>query len=352
MKKIVVCFVSVFMIASFASSGLAIDQINLTEDVMKKAVRWVGGELVGDISRTEIIVKGKTIAHYTAMVKVGPYKYDTIGIHRVVKERKPGIPMSTEDGILCSAGDLAGFNLIYMPTTLPDPLGSGLTLGQLIGSPDHSLGIFLAKNGIDVWGIDWRWATIPFDPLNPLLSAPIPQSDPFDPGITHLNTDTHLDDFETAIEIARLTRGFTGQGFGKMFVTGFSRGAYMTFALANRQAGEEYDRCFRCSRRSVKGIIPVDHPFKSDNPLIQQTGCDHEAGYDYIMAGNGGVFPPMDDPGLVPPFFNPTGLVAIDYAYKALTAPDVIDSDGLFGYLGVSNKDVFDIIAGASWSSI
>jgi pimeloyl-ACP methyl ester carboxylesterase len=197
-----------------------------------------------------------------------------------------------------------------MPTTLPDPTGkTPYTLGQIIGNPEHSLGIYLAKNGMDVWGIDWRWALIPFNPLNPLGNAPVPEFDEagnmIDSGIMYLNTDTHLDDFEVTLKFARLTRLLTGQGYSKMYLTGHSLGAYMALALANRQA--EY----REFKRDIKGIIPVDFPFKSDNPLIQQTGCDRVAGYDWIMAGNRGVYPPLNNPEIMPPVFNTTGLTFI-----------------------------------------
>ena len=122
----------------------------------------------------------------------------------------------------------------------------------------------MAKNGIDVWGIDWRWATIPFDPANPMANAPIP--DTGDPGITHLNTKTHLDDFETTLKIARQTRELTGQGKDKVYVTGWSRGAYMTISLACRQAG------YSPESRDIAGIIPIDFCYNSDDPVLINLG--------------------------------------------------------------------------------
>jgi hypothetical protein len=51
---------------------------------MKSAAKVLGVQIVGKVERTEIPTSEGTLAHYTAIVKVGPFKHDKIGIHRVV----------------------------------------------------------------------------------------------------------------------------------------------------------------------------------------------------------------------------------------------------------------------------
>ena len=347
--------ITVLTVAWLATSAMA--ETTTTSAAIQQVADMLEVELVGSIERTEIQTSDGVLAHYTATLTVGgglavpidtdtlqpivdlagPY-VDTIRIHRVVKETSPGVPAETESGILCSGGDLSTFNVIYMPSTLTDPTGqTSFTLGQIIGKPDHSLGIYLAKNGMDVWGIDWRWATIPMD--EPPVELRYPDYGPdYYYGLGYMNTDTHLDDFELTLQVARLTRGLTGQGNGRMYVTGFSRGAYMAVALADRQA------VYSGISRDIKGIIPVDFPIKSDDPNLKQTGCDRIGGYDHVMAGNGGVYPPFNDPSIIPPFFNPTGMAFIGAAYDSLTKPE-----GINQLFGVSNKNVYDIFTGATW---
>jgi len=355
MKKLSIKILTV--LAAVLTAAAAWGANTNTIEAMQEVADMLGAELSGPVQYAAIQTSAGVIAHYTASVKVGEgraipldpstqqpimaqaYSYtDTIRIHRVIRETSPGVPAETENGILCSGGDISTFNLIYMPTTLPDPTGqTNFTLGQIIGNPDHSLGIYLAQNGMDVWGIDWRWATIPMDKPPVEIRFPDFGSDSYF-GLGYMNTETHLDDFELALKIARLTRGLTGQGNGKIYVTGFSRGAYMTVALANRQA------VYSGVSRDIKGIIPVDFAIKSDDPTLTGTGCARTAGYDHVVAGNGGVYPPFNDPNIIPPFFNPTGMALIGAAYDSLVNPD-----GTNQLFGVSNKNVYDIFTGATW---
>lgn len=160
MRKFFTMTVMVLTMAMFSSPTLARGLPNLTKKAMIRAAKAVGAQ-VEQLDRVEISTSQGMLAHYTVILKVGDGEYDKIGVHRVVREFLPGIPEKTKAGIFCLHGDCTSFNLIYMPTTLPDPSGSGLTLGQIINNPDNSLGIFLAQQGIDVWGIDLRWALIP-----------------------------------------------------------------------------------------------------------------------------------------------------------------------------------------------
>jgi len=145
MKRLLILTMTVITIALFATSAVAYELPNYTEEVMENVADWLDADVVS-IERSEV----EGLAHYTAILKVGDGDYDTIGVHRVVKESWPGIPQYTEEGVFCIHGDMNTFNLIYMTGTL-----SGYQ------EDEDSLGVYMAQNGIDVWGIDLRWALIP-----------------------------------------------------------------------------------------------------------------------------------------------------------------------------------------------
>jgi hypothetical protein len=346
-----ICILAVLTIALFTSAAVA-------KNITIKAIKAGAGGSLESVERTEIPYFGGVIAHYTATLIVGgglsvpidPENglpiweeagsyVDTIRIHRVVKESSPGIPDPTVAGILCSHGDLGDFNFVYMPSIIVPHKNKG---------PEDSFGCFLAMNGLDVWGIDWRWATIPVEEAPVQLRWPRgsnPKAPPF-LGLNYMDTDTHLDDFELTLKVARHVRKCTGSGFDKMYVTGWSRGAYMVVALANRLAN--INKQAAKGFPHIKGIIPVDFPIKTDDPDVQELSCAQALAYDSIIAGNGGAFPPFNDPNLVPPFFNPVGLVFSQTAYLAMSEPEG-DSQIFPPEFGLSNKNVYDIFIGATW---
>ena len=96
-----------------------------------------------------------------------------------------------------------------------------------------------------------------------------------------------LNDIELALRFSRLTRLFTGAGYDKMVVTGFSRGAYLTWALANKQTQTPK------FRRHVKAIAPVDYAYKlnPDNFIVElfdmQTVACERAGFSEFVFGMG-----------------------------------------------------------------
>lgn len=345
MKKLMICIMAVLTIALFTSAAVA-------KNSTIKAIEAFAGGYLGSVERTEIPYSGGVIAHYTATLNVGgglsvpinpetglpiweqpgPY-VDTIRIHRVVKESISGVPEPTVAGILCSHGDFGNFNVVYMPSIIVPHKNKG---------PEDSFGCFLAMNGVDVWGIDWRWSTIPVEEAPVQLRWPlgsVPGVDPPFLGLSYMNTDTHLDDFELTLQVALGVRELTGSGSDKMYVTGWSRGAYMALALANRQAANGFPH--------IKGIIPVDFPFKSDDLEVRELSCMQALAYDSIIEGNGGAFYPLNDPNLVPPFFNPVGLVFSQAAYLAMLEPEG-DSQIFPPQFGLSNKNVYDIFIGAT----
>jgi pimeloyl-ACP methyl ester carboxylesterase len=184
------------------------------------------------------------IYEYTLVLKVGPGEFDTIGIHRVVRERWPYCPIKSSRAIMMLHGGISDFRSAFLMST------------QSYEVPiKHSLAIYLAQSNIDVWGIDLRWTFVP--DYYPRTKNPYCYVD----GCAFMkNWDTalHLKDIRTAVRVARTVRGLTGSGFGKMFMLGHSRGAQFTYAYANEETQLPW------WEHSLRGIIPIDMVYKFD----------------------------------------------------------------------------------------
>ncbi len=185
------------------------------------------------------------IYEYTLVLKVGPGEFDTIGIHRVVKERRPYCPIKSPRGIMMIHGDTCDFR-------------SGFLMSTQSGEVPikHSLAIYLAQRSIDVWGIDLRWTFVPDNYPGP-VEIPYCYVDGCE-FMKNWDTALHLKDIRTAVRIAKMVRGLTGSGFGKMFMLGHSRGAQLTYAYANEETQLPW------WRQSLRGIIPVEMVYKFD----------------------------------------------------------------------------------------
>lgn len=197
------------------------------------------------------------VYQYKALIKVGSGVHDLIGVNRVVKEKAPWVPAKTGQAIMLLPGDTSSFTSNF--------------LGKFAQLPaDQSLGVYLAQNDIDVWGIDYRWA---------FLSA-LAADFSF---MKDWNTALHLKDIKTAVTIARKTREQSSGDGGKIFMLGLSRGAQFVYAYANAETQlPEADR-------DVKAIIPMDYAYKfaperTDLKLAAQARYQaYQAQYD---AGN------------------------------------------------------------------
>jgi len=201
-----------------------------------------GGTPLAPVTRRSV---STDVAEYSFQVKVGPGAHDTIGIHRVVRERAPWVPIAAKKSLFMVHGDIWGFDTVFV--------GSAASTAV---PKDQSPTIFFAKNDIDVWGIDLRWVAVP-------------------PGTTDFsfmkdwNIGTHVHDIGIGLGLARIVRGLTGSGFGQMTLLGWSRGAEMIYAYANAEAR------LPASLRNVKGIIPVDvaYKFSPADDALRQAAC-------------------------------------------------------------------------------
>lgn len=187
------------------------------------------------------------VAEYSFRVRVGTGPYDEIGIHRVVKEIAPNVPARGSQAVFLAPGDIWNFRAAFLTGAKPLP-------------------VFLAQNGIDVWGIDYRWTSVPATAADFSFMA--------DWGI-----EQDARDLGFAIGVARFTRALTGSGFGKIHLLGWSRGGQIGYAYLN---GETQ---LPPGLRQVKGFIPVDIYLKTDVAQLRDFACQREQATAAAIAG-------------------------------------------------------------------
>jgi len=183
---------------------------------------------------------GGGIAEYSYVLRVGTGTYDAIGLHRVVHELAPFRPVHTNRALLLTHGDIWGFEAAFL------------------SNPGHSFPVFLAKNNIDVWGIDLRWVRVPATVTDFTFMK--------DWGIEH-----DAQDVEVALTVARAVRLATGNGLGRMTLLGWSRGGIIGYAAMNGET--TVPPVFR----NVSAFIPVDIYLKTNDAGFKQAACTRYA---------------------------------------------------------------------------
>ncbi|MES1244356.1 MAG: hypothetical protein ABUT39_22320 [Acidobacteriota bacterium] len=191
--------------------------------------RVLSGSLSGDI------------VEYTFQVPVGSGPHDVIGVHRVVKETAPGVPARSSKGILLAHGDIWGFRAAFL------------------ADPAHSLPVFLASHGVDVWGIDFRWTLVPASTTDFTF-------------LKNWGVKTDAHDLGVALTIARGVRLATGSGFGKLLLLGWSRGGQISYAYLDAESQ------IPPGLRQVRGFIPVDIYLKTDVEALRLAACTRYQG--------------------------------------------------------------------------
>lgn len=215
-------------------------------DAKASANASLAGVTITNMQRT--VLHGD-IVHYIFDVSVGSGQFDRIRLHRVVREKNPYQPIRTVTGVVLFPGSPNSFEMIFM-----EPLISA------VPAWDQSITAFLAKNNIDVWGMDYRWALVPAGATD----------------FKFMKTwgyQRDVDDAKIAVSLARLIRGGTGQGLGQLNVLGFSYGTYMSYAIANQET------LLPKVLRNAKGLIQVDWGIVySANSPMRQNMCDRIPG--------------------------------------------------------------------------
>jgi pimeloyl-ACP methyl ester carboxylesterase len=251
-------------------------------------------QLVGDVHE------------YSMQVQVGPGAYDVVTLHRVVREVSPGKPVRAPKSVFMVHGDVWNFRGAFLP---------GVDSGAVPAR--RSIAIYLAEQGVDVWGIDLRWANVPAETADFSF-------------MKGWNLGTHAQDVGLGMAVARVARGLTGSGLGPMNLMGWSRGALVAYAYANAETRLPQ------GMRQVSGLIPVDMvlKFAPEDEALRQAACGrHEALKKAFLANalyEGGAMGEK------------TGLLVQSLGLAALQAPDAASH-----VPGLTNKQ-FAITLGAA----
>ncbi len=247
----------------------------------------------------------KDVYKYSYILKTGPGEHDRVGLYRVIKEKKPFIPVCAPKAVFFIHGDYSAFNLfITQSAVMPQ---------------DHSIGIYLAQKGIDVWGIDLRWALLPDE-----------QDEQEDFSFMEAwNTETHLGDIRKAVKLARVLRGFSGSGFGKIILSGFSRGVQYVYAYADAESQLSE------SLQDLKGIIPMDAQYKADPQSTE------------IIEAAEGRYAALQAMATRGDYCSDEGIGLKYMAMLALTSPDD-DSEVIPGF---TNKGAVLLLAAATFAT-
>jgi pimeloyl-ACP methyl ester carboxylesterase len=120
--------------------------------------------------------------------------------------------------------------LLYLP-------GTNMNGQVALADEDHNLWVFLARRGVEVYTLDYRTAFPPSSGVSDLGF------------MADWTVDAFTEDIRAAAALARKE-----SGRAKLFVSGFSRGAFFAYAYA----GVEPD--------GVAGLVILDGPFKNHAP--------------------------------------------------------------------------------------
>lgn len=197
----------------------------------------------GEITHSERIALANGLAHYRYDVRVGSGQFGVIRLHRIVRERMPYWPVQTVNGIFLLPGAPNRFEAIFMAPTISNA-----------APPDHSIVLFLTKNNVDVWGMDYAWSLVPAETTDLTFMK--------DWGLAK---DSH--DAEIGLSVARLIRAITHQGVGPLELLGFSYGGIIGYNIA----GEETQK--PRVLRNIKGFIPLDVGIKFTDEAILNYEC-------------------------------------------------------------------------------
>ena len=207
------------------------------------AVLLVRPALAAD--RIEQVVRHHLVDHiyeYSWVISTGNDQYHRVGVHRVVQEEN-GSPQHCDQAIFMVHGDGWNFNAAFLRGT---------------SSPD-SLPVFLARRGVDVWGIDLGWTLVPSGTTDFTF-------------MRHWGLQRDIDDLEQALSFARSVRTQTGSPNNRLVLLGWSYGGWIGYALLNQESQ------MRMEERNVRAYIPVENSFKIQDPAFKATICDFADG--------------------------------------------------------------------------
>lgn len=195
-----------------------------------------------NVSRSEL---GNQLAYYRALIKVDSGDFDVIAVSRVVRELRPGVPVSTLGTYFYLHGSAGSF---YQALVAPHG--------------DQGFAVYLGGHNIDVWGINLRNVQIP--PETTVL-----------PNAHDWGFNLQVKDVRLATRIARYVRGLTGQGIGRLVLGGHSAGGALVYAVANAEA------VLPVASRDIAALIPMDMVYQLPPSATAQMqySCNVAAGF-------------------------------------------------------------------------
>ncbi|MET0405832.1 MAG: hypothetical protein ABW123_25650 [Cystobacter sp.] len=177
-------------------------------------------------SQRRVVDEG--VAEYSYTLQVGVGRHDVITVHRVVEEVLPGLPRLASRAVFLVHGDIWGFRGAFLASLTSSAVPRG-----------KSLALYLARQGLDVWGIDLRWVHVP------------PYTEDFT-FMKNWNLEMHVQDVRIAMQVARTVRALGLKSSGAMPLLGWSRGATIGYALLNLETNLPLEE------RQVSAFVPVD----------------------------------------------------------------------------------------------
>jgi hypothetical protein len=250
-KALLLLLALTLALPSLAAAASRIDAATL-QKAARLTCPLAEGLLLGSTGACEALnlqrrVLSGNVVEYTFDVRLGPGPYDVIGLHRVVRETAPWVPVRTHDSVFLLHGDIWGFRAAFLAERA------------------RNLPVFLARNDVDVWGMDQRWVRVPAGETDFAFME--------DWGFAH-----DIRDLYVALGVSRGVRLATGNGRGRMHLLGWSRGGMIGYAYLNAESQ------LPPGLRNVDGFIPVDTYFKTNDESFRQAACRRseaqEAAYD------------------------------------------------------------------------
>ena len=287
---------------------------NMERDNRKEAARQEYREVIEDLQdeypslgllslvRREL---EEGFAQYILTLRVGRGVHDVIQLHRVIKEQEAWQPVRSRRGAFLVHGDLFGFEAAFLSQELTNAF-----------TENRSFAVTLAGLGLDIWGINLRWANVPADTADLTF-------------MKDWKLQTHIDDLELGLAFARLTRLETADSFNRLNLLGWSRGAVIALAYANANAKSQLRR----QLRHIKGLVLVDvaYKFAPEAEAERQDACQSQLLQQALF-----------DSGI---FFTDQGLLAATVGTRAKFAP----TDTSPFIVGLSNRQAGLFVGGATF---
>ena len=113
---------------------------------------------------------------------------------------------------------------------------------------------YLARHGVDVWGVDLGWTLVPAATEDLDFMA--------EWGLQH-----DIDDVSQALAFARRWRARTGSGDGPVTLGAWSRGAWIGYSLL----GQETQK--RRNQRQAGSFISMENFYKTEDPVSRDAQC-------------------------------------------------------------------------------